>query len=269
MPETRERVQVVINSARRLNPLTETSTNFTYRINKSFTRISEIVIQSIMFPFSYYVINSSNNQLVVTRGTTKTITIPSGNYNATTMISVLNIALNNVTDPVTGFTYNGFAGENFTVTFSSVYLKFTISNTSSFSIISANTNPASTMAYNLGFQIDANSILQSGSQVAQADSCVNLAGPKYIRIESKYLTAPTQHKALYADNSYSESLFILPTNASNGSFITTDIQIPIRLTRKITISNTDTIDFKVVDENDVVIDLNGLDWAMYLVMVTE
>jgi hypothetical protein len=102
-----------------------------------------------------------------------------------------------------------------------------------------------------------------------ADSAANLVGPQYIRIESKFLSAPTQHKPLYADNTYVNTLFILPVNAGFGSFVSTDIQVPIRYTYKFKVDSTDIIDFRVVDENGNQLDLNGNDWSMYMVMVTE
>lgn len=266
MVKTRERVQVVINSQRRLNTSgTETSTNFTYRLNRTFSRITEIVIQSIQFPYTFYSINDTNNKLRITRGTAKTVVIPPGNYNATTMIAMLNVALNNATDPVNGYPYNGFPGETFSVSYNSTTLKFTITNGNTFKIFALDPgHPTSTLAANLGFRSDSTSALSVTS-----DSTINLAGPKYIRILSSFLTAPTQHKPLYADNSYSNTLFILPVNAGYGSFVSTDIQIPIRLTYKFTITNTDIIDFSVVDENGNSLDLNGNDWSMYMVMVTE
>lgn len=266
MVNIRERVQVVVNSARKLNTsLTETSTDFTYQFNRSFSRITEILIQSIQFPFTFYATNSLNNQLRINRGITKTISIPSGNYTATTMISMLNTALNTVTDPVTGYVYDGFPGESFVVTYSSTTLKFTITNTNPFTIYSSATDPLSTLAKNLGYQIDST----TDTLTAIGDSAANLSGPQYIRIQSTFLSAPTQHKPLYADDSYETTLFILPVNAGFGSFVSTDIQIPIRLTYKFRINNTDIIDFSVVDENGNLLDLNGNDWSMYMVMVTE
>jgi hypothetical protein len=258
MVNTRERIQAVVNSARRLNTGgTETSSNFTYQFNRSFSRVTEILIQSIQFPFTFYAINSTNNKLIIERGTTNTITIPPGNYTATSLIATLNVILNNAT-------YGGFPGETFVVTFSTIYLKFTITNGNPFRIISETTNPLSTFAKHLGFRND--SILGLS---CVGDSAANLVGPQYIRIKSKFFSAPTQHKPLYADNSYSDTLFILPINAGFGSFISTDIQVPIRLTYKFSVNDTDIIDFQIVDENGNELNLNGNDWSMYMVMVTE
>jgi hypothetical protein len=269
MSSTRERIQAVVNSSKRLNTVGATSTDFKYRFNKTFTRVTEILIQSIQFPFSFYAINSSNNQIVINRGGLNTVLIPPGNYSATSLIATLNVALNNATDPVTGYPYNGFPGETFAVTYSSVTLKFTIKNNNPFTIFSISSDPNSTMAYNLGFQSNAVSTIIGGQHTVIGDSAAILSGPQYIRIESDFLSAPTQHKPLYADNSYNKTLFILPVNAGFGAFVSTDIQIPIRLTYKFTVKNTDEIDFRVVDQDGNLLNLNGLDWSMYLIMVTE
>lgn len=266
MVNTRERIQAVINSARRANiNMGETSTNFTYQFNRTFTRVTEVVIQSIQFPFTFYAINSTNNTIRINRGATSSVTIPPGNYTATSMISMLNTALNTVVDPVTGFVYNGFAGETFVVTYSSTTMKFTITNGNPFTIYSATSDPLSTLAKPLGFQVNSG----SGVLKAIADSAANLVGPQYIRIESNFLSAPTQHKPLYADNTYNNTLFILPVNAGYGSFVTTDIQIPLRYTYKFTVNDTDVIDIRVEDENGNLINLNGNDWSMYMVFISE
>lgn len=265
MSKTRERIQAVVNSQDRLNSVSgETSTNFTWKFNKNTPRITEILIQSIQFPFTFYTINANNNQLRVNRGSIKTILIPNGNYTATTMISVLNLALNNATDPDTGFPYNGFAGESFSVLFSSSTLKFTVTNINPFIIYSATSDALSTMAKNLGFQLSS-----AMTTSVTADSVVDLSGPSYIRIKSNYLTQPTQQKPLYINNSYANSLFILPINASSGSFVSTDIQIPIRYTFKKEILATDIIDFTVVDDRGNQLNLNGADWSMYIIFITE
>jgi hypothetical protein len=263
---TRERIQVVVNSAERanINP-GETSTNFTYQFNRTVTRVTEMVIQSIQFPFTFYAINNTNNCLRVNRGATNSILIPPGNYTATSMITILNKALNNAVDPVTGFVYNGFPGETFSTSYSSTSMKFTITNGNPFTIYSGTFDPLSTLAKALGFR----SNTAIGTLSAEGDSAANIVGPQYLRIRSQFLSAPTQHKPIYANDSYSTTLFILPVNAGYGSFVTTDIQIPLRLTYKFTIKSTDVVDFSVVDENGVAIDLNGCDWSMYVVFITE
>jgi hypothetical protein len=264
MSKTRERIQAVINSRDRLNYITETPTNFTWSFNKEAVRITEVLIQSIQFPFTFYTINSNNNVLRVNCGTTKSINIPEGNYTVTSIIATLNLALNNLTDPVTGFNYNGFPGETFSVSFKSSTLKLSITNVNPFIIYSSNFDILSTLAYYLGFHED--SVLGLSTT---ADSVINLAGPSYIQIKSNYLTQPTQHKPLYKDNSYSNSLFILPINASSGAFISTDIQIPIRYTFKKDILPNDIIDISVVDDHGNLLDLNGADWSMYMIFITE
>lgn len=266
MVNTRERIQAVVNSARRANiNVGETSTNFTYQFNRTFTRITEIVIQSIQFPFTFYAINASNNRIRINRGVTNSIVIPPGNYTATSLITMLNTALNTAVDPVTGFVYNGFVGETFVASYSSTTMKFTITNGNPFTIYCVTTDPLSTLSKALGYHVDTG----IGVIKAIADSAANLVGPQYIRIESNFLSAPTQHKPLYADNTYNNTLFILPVNAGYGSFVTTDIQIPLRYTYKVTVNNTDVIDFRVEDENGNLIDLNGNDWSMYVVFISE
>jgi hypothetical protein len=252
MPATKENIRACINSKKRLNPLTETTSNFTYSFNDTFTRISEIIIDSIQIPFSFYTINSNNNVLKFNNGA-DSITITPGNYTATTLISEMTNKLTLV-----------FPGQNPTVTFSVTTLKLTINKTSAFVVDSSTSIPTSTAASMLGFNVSSIS-----STTATGDSALNISGPNYILVRSNYLTKPIHHKTLYIDDTYQNVLYILPVNTSPGDIITYEPQFPIRLSYKFTIDDGDILDFSLYDENETLLDLNGLDWAMQVIFVTE
>ena len=246
---TKERIQAVVNSSDRLNPSTETTANFTWSFNEKVIRISEILIKSVQIPFSFYAINSTNNFMLV-NGTT--VTIDNGNYTATTLIP-------EVTSKIDASAVGGTT----TMTYSSQTLKFTIVHDSNIQITdnSSDTSPLATL---LGYQTTS-----ASATTIIADSVANLAGSNYICITSDILTAAIQHKTLYANDTLQSCLLPIPVNVNFGDIITLEPNLPIKLSYKIEIETTDIIDIKLVDEFNNTLDLNGLDWSMQIVFMTE
>lgn len=136
------------------------SKNASYRLNASSDMIfslnhpivvppgyqMRIRISDFVFPISFYLVDTNNNKLVIS-GTSYTLT--SGNYTATTLMAhVLSIL------PV-----------GFSMTYSSITNKYTISNATSFSL-----DATSTCLTLLGFTTAA-----SGTSIT-SDSVVNLSG---------------------------------------------------------------------------------------------
>lgn len=249
---TKERVRAVINSKDRLNPLTETTSDFTFSFNRNNSRITEIILESIQIPFSFYVINSSNNVITFNSGAI-VATIAPGNYNSSSLSLELKNKIN-----------TAFGDTNTTVTYSSSTFKLTITRTTSFVIDSFVTIPASTLSKTIGFRISS----VSGT-TAIGDTAINISGPNYLLIYSKFLARPIFRKTLYVNDNYQDVLIAVPVNTSQGNIITMNPNIPIRLSYKFNISSSDIIDIQIRDENENIINLNGLDIALQLVFVTE
>ncbi len=247
----KERVRAVCNSRTRLNPLTETSHNFTFSFNENLTRISEIQIERVEIPYSFYAINTTNNVLTFNSGA-NSITITPGNYTASTLITELT---NKITASIGGSPI---------VTFSSSTYKLTITRGSAFRVDSYIDIPASTASYNLGFRVSS-----ASSSSVTADSAMNISGPNYILISSNYLTNGIQHKTMYSDSSYQNVFWAVPVNCSPGDTIIEETTIPIRLNSKISISSSDIIDIKLYDDRGALLNLNGLDWSIQFVFFIE
>jgi len=248
----KERVRCVINSRNRLNPLTETSDNFTVTLNSSLTRIADIEIERVEIPYSFYTINSSNNVLTFNSGA-NSITITPGNYTANNLITEMKTQLN-----VT------FAGQNPNVTFSPITYKLTITKTAAFTVDSSSSVPTSTASYVLGFRVSS-----ASSTSVTADSVLNISGPNYILISSKYLTNGIYHKTLFSNASYQSVFWAVPVNCSPGSTIIESPSMPIHLNSKVSLSPADVIDFQLTDDTNNPISLNGLDWAMQMIFIIE
>lgn len=248
----KERIRAVINSKNRRNPLTETSHNFTFSFNNNVTRITEIMIERVEIPFSFYVINSTNNVLTFNSGV-DSITLTPGNYTATTLINEMTTKL-----------AVAFAGQSPTVTFSSSTYKLTIGKTSAFKVDCIADIPTSTASYLLGFRVSS-----ATATSVVADSAINISGPNYILISSAFLTKPIQHKMLYSDSSYQNNFWAVPLSASPGDTILESPNMPIRLNSKTTIKSTDIIDVQLYDDSGNYLNLNGLDWSIQLILITE
>ncbi len=252
MSLVKERIRAVINSKNRRLPLTETSHNFTFSFNDLTTRITEIVIERVEIPYSFYAINATNNVLKLNNNAI-TITLTPGNYTSTTIQTELKSKID-----------AAFADTNTTVSFSSSTYKLTISRTSAFIINSSSDEPTSTAADILGFKVST-----ASSTSATASGAINISGPNYIIIRSTFLTKPIQHKMLYSNTTYQNNLWAVPLSSSPGDIIFEYPNMPIRLNYKFSISPTDIIDIQLYDDSGNFLDLNGLDWAMQLIFITE
>lgn len=250
MAYVKERIRAVINSANRLVS-GDSSGDFTFSFNDTVNRISEISIEKIEIPFSFYVINSTNNVLTF-NDAADSITITPGNYTGSSLTTEMNIRL-----------AIAFAGQSPNVTFSSSTYKLTITKTAAFKVDTFADQPTSTASKMLGFQVTS-----ATSTSVTGDSALNISGPNYILITSSFFTAPIQHNTLYSDSSYSNVFWSVPIDTSPGNIITSTPKSPIRLNYKFTVSSSDVIDLQLRDDLGNVLSLNGLDWSMHLVFIT-
>lgn len=248
-----ESVTWVINSRSRLNPNTSTSTNFKFSVNKNINRITKVNVASVQIPFTYYAINSSNNKLTFNGGIVS-IQISPGNYNISSLILELTNKIN-----------TAFNDNTTSITYSNSTFKLTISRGTAFIVDSANDIAASTLASNLGFRVSSPSNLS-----ATSDSSINLSGPKYITIDSIYLTRLLNTRMIYSDDSLSDTLAVVPVDVSPGDTITTSkVTNTVMLGKKTKILSTDIIDISIKDEYRNILDLNGNDISIQIVFYIE
>jgi hypothetical protein len=237
----KETIPVVVNSLTRLTPLTSTSGNFNYSFSRGISRISSIIIDEIVIPFTFYTINSTNNVLKFDNNT-KTATITPGNYTTTTLSSALISAI----DTAYGTTTT-------VVNYNISTFKLTISRGTAFTLQAAIDNPLSTLATALGFRVSS-----TNAVTATSDSAINISGPNYININSAFLSKPIQSRTLYANNLYNNTLITVPSTVSPGDIMTIcDIDYELIYGYKLSIATTDVIDFSITDDVGNIIDLNG------------
>lgn len=254
MSSLKERVQAVINSKTRLSPGTSTSGNFTYSFDHNITRITDIIIKSVQIPYTFYSINSLNNVLKFNSNAIS-VTITSGNYTAASLQLELKTKID-----------TAFADTTTVVTFSNITYKLTITRDTAFVIDAVADVATSTLAKYIGFNVSSTS-----ATTATGDSVINIAGPNYINIESSFLTKATQHKVAYGTNLYANILLTVPLLWSPGDIISIGEQplLPVRLNYKFSINTTDIIDIKLKDDLGNILNLNGSDFSMQFVFITE
>jgi hypothetical protein len=265
-----ETVRAFVTSKYRLNtiqpdPTTgitgETTGNFTFSFNEDIMRITEIIVESIQIPYSFYVINALNNSLTFDNQTVE-ITIPPGNYTTTTLASKLTALIN-----------AGYNDTTTTVSFNYSTFTLTISRGTAFIIDSLYGGFGSpftgTAARLLGF--DTGTTLATS---ATSSKPINISGPNYLLLRSNFLSRPISNKMVtnaHSSVSYNDVILTVPVSASPGDIITLDekMPLPIKFGYKFNILNTDIIDFTITDEEGTIMDFNEIDYSIQFAFITE
>lgn len=120
-------------------------------------------------PFSFYVVNSSNNTFTLLEPASATVTIPVGNYTSLTLPTALGSALTSASP----------GGRTYTVTYSSTTLKLTITASAGTFTLVVNTD------LQLFLGLDATSA-SSGTTLVAPD-VAQITGPNYLYLNSDTL----------------------------------------------------------------------------------
>lgn len=157
-----------------------------FLLTKPLYNVAAVKILEVQIPFTWYVFNSFNNTFTLTEiiGAPATVTLPIGNYSTTSLIPILQTALN--TASPNGYTY--------TVTFSGSSSsqpntgKFTFTSSAGtlFTFQFAGTEGYVDPAMYLGFRgpLPFNS---TAGGVLVAPNVANVTGPNYVYVQSRKL----------------------------------------------------------------------------------
>lgn len=217
-----------------------TSGNFLIK-NMRFRKVTSFKIDYISLPYSWYNINSNNNQIMINGSTVVTIT--SGQYNATSLASALQTALQAV-------------DATFTVTYSTITGMYTIARSTVFVL---NLSSASfTMRRQLGF----NAKSDTASAISQtSDSYANLQNSNSISLHCELL-------AKFLDDIITDFrtdyLLSIPIDQNPGNLIVYRPAVDtIYNLREPIYADEMTFSLRDIDQN--IISLNGCEWEMKLV----
>lgn len=246
-------MKVLVDSKYREDTDQDTITNYTYILKHPIKNVSRISLLESIFPNSLYIISSSlsTNSFSFTDDTpeTKTITIPSGNYNGTDLASEITDAINST-----------MTDSDWTVSYSSATNKFTTTKTNgdtwSYNAMGAN------MAGILGLPLTG-----SGDQTTNYEhtNMIDLSFPRYL-----YLDVFTHHSSNseIATNSGSSHSFLIkmeenPYELENTKSLVDFQQIELNSNNDVTHLEI-RITLPTQDGSTIYPDFNGVDHQIFL-----
>jgi hypothetical protein len=210
---------------------------------------SYVTVLNAQIPVSFYVIDSTNNKLLIQKGinTPILITIPIGNYNSGTLTTAL----------TTAFTTATFT--DLTVAINTINGVLSFTSTSSY-IIYSNAN-GSTLSTILG--VGTTDITVSGTSALPYP--LNLLGKTKLFINSNNLS-----NVAYTSkgNGFSTTIATVPVNVPPYSLIQYICQVEQQknvLTNRV----LDGFDIEIVDQNNQFINFNNVPWTITLVLSIE
>lgn len=235
---------LLIASSERSTTNSNSSTDFTLTFpSGSIPFATSAQLKWISIPLSTYVVNTSNQNISYTESTfTVTAVIPVGDYDASSLASALQTAMNNV-KPATNV---------YSVSYNTQTYNFTISAASTFTIHwSTNTS----LGTKFGFIADSTGSTQTSTQAAQLN-------PLSINVQIYELSS-----LCYTGSVPLVSTFVVPITSSTGYNLFYSPEIP--LITKFAAKTFTTLHIKLTDLNGSVIDLNGSDWTMLITLYSS
>jgi hypothetical protein len=209
---------------------------------------TQVGVFNAQIPISWYTIDQYRNVLKYkypsSSSTISTISLTLGNYNSNSLI----------TEMKTQFLANG---HNFTINLNSINGKVTFSSTSNFSFL--NTTNGSLIMDLLGFDDSVN--YTSSSLSLTAIYPLNMLGIQRLKINSNALSTHTINSKTLSE---SNTIASIPVNASSFGLIQYENKNVYSLLRAKVINQ---IDIQIRDQDENLIDLNGIDWTMTLQII--
>jgi len=209
---------------------------------------SYVTVLNAQIPVSFYVIDSTNNSMVINSSVlgNRTVTIPVGNYNSSTLIDALKYA------------YAAAALSELSTSINSTNGILTI--TSSINTTTYTINP-SAFATILGLGTSSLSFLTTGVLPYPLD----LLGKTKLFVNSANLA-----NVAYSSygNGFSTTIAAIPVNVPPFSLIQYSCQVDQQkniLTNRV----LDGIDIQILDQNNQLVNFNNIPWSITLVLSIE
>ena len=219
-----------------------------FEIPRFITKQSNILYHSLKLlhaeiPYSFYIINETNNIInLVIDSINHFFTVPVGNYNAFTLLTILNTIDNKIT-----FTLNNSNG------------KYSISSNFPFSLLSS-----STLTKIIGVELKTtyNAIIDIHNKYnLNFPFAVNLLGTRNIFIKCNLILENLQTKT--NDN---QTLKSIPVNVPPfGLILYNNIENIESLVKN---SQIDNLNIEIYDDEDNLINMNNQDWSITLELKT-
>ena len=218
-----------------------------FEIPRFITKQSNILYHSLKLlhaeiPYSFYIINETNNVInLVIASINHFLTIPVGNYNAFTLLTILNTIDNKIT-----FSLNNSNG------------KYSINSNFTFSVLNS-----STLTKIIGGESNAtyNAVPINNAYVLNFPFAVNLLGTRNIYIKCNLILENLQTKT--NDN---QTLKSIPVNVPPfGLILYNNIENIESLVKN---SQIDNLNIEIYDDDNNLINMNNQDWSITLELKT-
>jgi hypothetical protein len=252
--------------------------NYNILLPEKITDIKSLTITNIEIPISYYNISSNlgNNTFLITNpsnNSSKTLTIPDGQYSTGTQLqTAITTAISTLSSPFTNLSYiYNASGSIFKINSGTLNINFAVDpsgNTDKY-------NVKYKLGWLLGFRNTSYSIT-TGNTVSE--SLVDLNGPRYLYLALEEYNKGNQKSfitplfnsminkniiARISMNNISHGYqSILPANMFNG-LLKSDVR---SYTGKIDIQK---MNIQLLNENGIVMNLNGMDFSLFMEVVHE
>lgn len=234
---------VIIDSRLRDNG---TVSNFTYSLKWPIAQPNSFAVESVQLFNTAYTINDYNYMFYWTDSASvaHNSTLTKGNYTATSLASHIQTIMN---------TEDTSAGDTYTVTVPSVSGKMTIANDTNNFQLRFNTTTNS-VAKTLGFTETA----KTGAQTYTGDNVVKLNTRYYL------IYGDVGIQNTYSANELTNILAYVPNNVNFGDMI--DYQPELAKSFKVTEKELSRLKIYIKDDNGNLVDLNGVDWSMNIIV---
>jgi hypothetical protein len=197
-----------------------------------------ISVRNAIIPYSFYNINSTNNFLIyIANNVTYTYILDIGNYNALQLVKYLNTLI---------------VSSGLSCNYNIITNKLTFTHSTYNFIFSSNSTCLSFMGFIY------TSLSLSTNKVLISNNCLNLQNVQSIHIQTNFITGNINSSELYKQN----TLCTIPINTSPYSNITYDNSSNFSTNLYSNLLNE--IYIKLVDQDNNLINLNGLDWSITL-----
>lgn len=233
-----ESIQITLNSKFATNYINGSRSNCEFYLPQIEIPIQHhiyISVHSANIPYSFYNIDSTNNTLIyVISSISTTITITPGNYNAIQLAAYLQSLM-----------------PNFRVTYNSITNKFTFLNTTYNFAFDTSSKCFSILGFS---NTNVTSILKS----LTSDKCVNMQSKQCINIMSNFATGNISS----FDMKSNKMLCCIPLNTQPYSNII--YENPSNFRSNLYTNVISYLNIMITDQENNVLDLNGLDWSLVL-----
>ena len=219
--------------------------------------IASVKVLEAQIPFSYYVFNSTNNTFILNESAPVAphlVTIPEGNYTITEFVAALKLALDT----------SGGAGV-YTVTYSSVTMKLTISTTQVFNF-DFGTNTYTSPHQEMGFSIG---VSQSGAGNILTSFAIMVTGPNYLYVNSTRLGSlielylPASGNSTVRSGNDGPQIAKIPVTAQPGGVMYWQDPDPMKWFNLENLASLSEIDFYLtLGSNPRPIDFNGQGFSL-------